>query len=133
MNDGHWLNPKTGLCLQVTTHNDWIRIQVNAESIGLSDELYHQIMLLPVMAIDEIRIVALQGGLVRIRQQHRFTAVQFWATPDQVVGILEAVVQALQKLQLYADERLIIDNLLPQTTMVVSLRELVGRCGNGQE
>ena len=52
MGAGHWLNPTTGQCEQVTTHNDWIRDETNADSIGLAEDLYRQIMLLPDTAID---------------------------------------------------------------------------------
>jgi len=94
----HWLNPTTGRCEQVTTHNDWIRNAANAKSLGLPDSLYRQIMLLPDSAVDEIRILALHGGLVRIRQQTHYTSVQFWASGNQVEAILQAVLRALEEL-----------------------------------
>jgi hypothetical protein len=111
MGAGYYLNPTTGQCATVTTHNDWIRDEKNATSIGLPDEFYHQIMLFSHTAIDEIRILALQGGLIRIRQHKRYTSVQFWVTSNQLEATLQAVVRALEKLKIHPDELLQIDNL----------------------
>ena len=124
MGAGHWINPKTGQCLQVTTHNDWIRDATNAKSIGLPDEIYLQIMLLPDTAIDQIRILALRGGLVRIRQQKHYTSVQFWASGDQVEAILQAVLRAVTELGIHPDEQLEIDNLLLGESVSLTLRAL---------
>jgi len=124
MGAGHWLNPVTGQCVQVTTHNDWIRGEKNADSIGLADDLYRQIMLLPDTAVDPIRILALRGGLVRIRQHKRCTSVQFWAMGDQVEAILQAVLRALENLKIHSDERLEIDNLLLGESVSITLRAL---------
>ncbi|MGO9107951.1 MAG: hypothetical protein ACLP9L_01850 [Thermoguttaceae bacterium] len=124
MGAGHWLNPTTGQCVQITTHNDWIRDETNADSIGLAEDLYRQIMLLPDNAVDEIRILALHGGLVRIRQQKRYTSVQFWALGDQVEAILRAVLRALEELEVHPDKRLEIDNLLPGDSVSITLRAL---------
>ena len=124
MGAGHWLNPLTGQCLQVTTHDTWIRIQANAELIGLPDDLYCQITALPDTAIDPIRILALQGGLVRIRQHRWYTSVQFWTAAEELLGVLQAVEKTLYDLQIHPDERLIIDNLLLGESIVVFLRDL---------
>ncbi len=129
MGAGHWLNPNSGKCLQVTTHDAWIRVRANAESIGLDGDLFTKIMALPATAIDDIRILALQGGLVRIRQHRWYTSVQFWATADEVAAILRAVVRALKILEVHLDTRAVIDNLLLGESMVVSVRELPACCG----
>jgi hypothetical protein len=121
---GHWLNPTTHQCMLVTTHNDWIRNAENAINIGLPDELYWQIMLLPDTAVDEIRILALKGGLVRMRQHRRYVSVQFWATAAQVEATLQALVRALEELEVHPDERLEIDNLCLGTSVSITLRSL---------
>ena len=124
MGAGHWLNPVTGQCAQVTTHDEWIRDEKNADSIGLAQNLYRQIILLPDTAIDHIRIVALQGGLVRIRQHKRYTSVQFWAIADQIASILQAVLRTLDELKIHPDERLEIDNLLLGESVSITRRAL---------
>jgi hypothetical protein len=127
MGAGHWLNPTTGQCEQVTTHDEWIRDKKNANSIGLADDLYRQIMLLPATdnaAVDEIRILAVQGGLIRIRQHKRYTSVQFWVMIDQVDETLQAVLRALAELGIHPDERLQVDNLCLGESASVTLRAL---------
>ena len=127
MGAGHWLNPKTGQYMEVTTHDEWIRNAENASNIGLADDLYRQIMLLPATdnaAVDEIRILAVQGGLIRIRQHKRYTSVQFWVMSDQVDETLQAALRALVELRIHPDERLQIDNLCLGESASVTLREL---------
>jgi hypothetical protein len=117
-------NPQTGQCEEVTTHDEWIREEKNARSIGLPDHYYRQIKLLPNSAIDETRTTALVGGLVRIRQHKRYTSIQFWSVSDQVEGILQAVVKGLQQLQVHPDELLKVDNLSLGKSESITLREL---------
>ena len=101
-----------------------MRNEKNANSIGLPDHRYRQIMILPDSTVDEIRILALQGGLVRIRQHKRYTSVQFWATADQATAILQAVLRALEALNIHPDERLEIDNLFLKNSVSITLRAL---------
>ncbi len=81
-------------------------------------------MLLSESAVDEIRILALQGGLIRIRQHKRYTSVQFHATADQATEVLQAVLRALAELEVHPDERLEIDNLSLGESVAITLREL---------
>ncbi len=124
---GHYLNATTGQIVLVTTHNDWIRNAANAASVGLPDDFYRQIMLLPDTAIDEIRILALKGGLVRIRQHKWHTSVQFWTGADQVGTIVDAVVKALAELKIHPDERLEIGNLCLDESVTITFRALQAR------
>ena len=120
---GHWLNPKTGQYMEVTTHDEWIRDKKNADIIGLPRDCYQQVMQLPDSA-DQIRIAALQGGLIRIRQHRRYMSVQFWVMSDQVDATLQSVLRALAELGIHPDERLQIDNLCLGESASVTLREL---------
>jgi hypothetical protein len=81
-------------------------------------------MRLPGTAVDETRRLAVQGGLIRIRQHKRYTSVQFWVMSDQVDATLQAVLQALAELGVHPDERLQIDNLCLGKSTSVTLREL---------
>ena len=47
MGAGHWLNPTTGQCEQVTTHDEWIRDKENANEHRSGRPSLPQIMLLP--------------------------------------------------------------------------------------
>ena len=130
---GYWLNPNTGKCVRVeTTHDAWVRDRTNAEAIGLPEAAYDAIMKHPATAIDEIRIVALDWGLVRIREHPRYTSVQFSAQPFQVKAILRAVVVALVDLKLHTDTTLVIDNLLLSDSATLGLGELADNLGRDQ-
>jgi hypothetical protein len=121
---GYWLNPDTGQCVRVaTTHDEWVRNEANAEGIGLSQAAHQKIMQYPPTAIDEIRMVAVQAGLVRIREHERYTSVQFAAQPDRVTPILRAVVVALTELEVHPDTVLKIDNLLLHDSASLTLAE----------
>lgn len=123
MGKGYWLNPRSGRCEQVTTHDEWIREEKNAGAIGLPDEFYRRLMLQPSSAMDEIRTTALVGGLVRIRQHKRYISIQFWALADHVEEILQAVVKALEQLHVHPDELLKVDNLCLRNSVSLSLRQ----------
>lgn len=125
MGAGYWLNPDTGQCVRVaTTHDDWVRDRGNAESIGLPERAYNDIMKLPVTAIDEIRRVALNWGLVRIREHPRYTSIQFTAHAHRITPILRAALAALKAAQVHPGTTLKIDNLLLNDSITIGLGEL---------
>jgi hypothetical protein len=125
MGAGYWLNPSTGMCVRVaTTHDEWIRDKGNTDRIGLPEECYHQIMRHPATAVDEIRLLALDWGLVRIREHRWYTSVQFKARPDRVKPILGAVIVALNDVQIHPDTRLVIDNLLLHDSASITIAGL---------
>ena len=128
---GYWLKPD-GECVEITTHNDWVRNQRNAENLGLPPEAYAEIMQYPATAIDEIRLVGVRHGLVRIREHKRHISVQFMAEANRVEMVLRAVVKALNGVEIHPDSRLVVDNLLPQERVVISLRELEIALKNGE-
>jgi hypothetical protein len=125
MGAGYWLNPDTGMCVQVTTtHDEFVRDRTNAKSIGLSEHCYIQIMQYPATAVDEIRLAALREGLVRMREHPRYLSVQFTAEPQRVRLILESVLVALTERKIHPDTMLAIDNLLSGESASITLREL---------
>jgi hypothetical protein len=108
MGAGYWLNPETGMLVQVTTtHDAWVRERANAKSIGLSEDCYAEIMRHPATAVDEIRLAALREGLVRMREHPRYLSVQFTALPQRVRLILESVLAALTALKIHPDTMLV--------------------------
>ena len=129
MGAGYWLNPETGICVQVaTTHDAWVREWANAKSIGLSAQCHAQIMQYPATAVDEIRMAAVREGLVRLREHPRYLSVQFTALPQRVAMALKAVVVALTELEIHPDTMLSVDNLLSGKSVSITLRELQGKC-----
>ena len=133
MGAGYWLNPDTGMCVQVaTTHDAWVREWVNAKSLGLSVQCHAQIMQYPATAIDEIRLSALREGMVRMREHPRYLSVQFTALPQRVALVLIAVVVALTELKIHPDTMLVVDNLLSGDSVSITLRELTRKIESGE-
>ncbi len=133
MGAGYWLNPHTGLCVQVpTTHDEFVRDRTNAKSIGLSEGCYAQIMQYPATAVDEIRLAALHEGLVRMREHPRYLSVQFATEPQRVKLILESVLVALTDRKIHLDTMLKVDNLLSGDSVSITLRELQGKMESGE-
>ena len=129
---GFSLEPDTGECVRVaTTHDEWVRDPKNADDLGLPPEVYAAIMRHPPTAVDEIRILAVKCGLVRVREHPRYTSVQFWVEPNRVDAVLRAVVKALDDAAIHPDTRLIIDNLLVQEARAMTIRELETALENG--
>ena len=129
---GYWLNPNTGKCVRVeTTHDAWVRDRTNIESIGLPQAAYDAVMEFPDTAIDEIRLLAIDYGLVRIREHPRYTSVQFSVKPFQITPILRAVTTALAELKLHPDTMLVIDNLLLHDSVRAGLGELQNMLAKG--
>ena len=133
MGAGYWLNPNTGKCVRViTTHDEWVRDWANAESIGLPKAAYDAIMKHPATAVDEIRIVAIHWGLVRIREHPRYTSIQFSAHAHQIRLVLRAVVVAITELKLPPDTTLKIDNLFLNESATLGVGELQSRLDKDQ-
>ena len=129
---GYWLNPNTGKCVRITTHDEWVRDWANAQSIGLPKAAYDAIMKHPPTAVDEIRIVAIESGLVRIREHPRYTSVQFSAHAHQIKQVLQAIIVALTELKMHPDTTLVIDNLLLNYSASLSVADLKSRLDNDQ-
>ena len=133
MGKGYWLNPNNDKCLQVTTHDAWIQNPQNAAAIGLPDYIYQDIAKLQPQNVDEIRMLAIHGGLVRIRDYGNSTAIQFAADPQQVPTILWSILVALKgELKMHPYTELRIDNLRMKDSVTISLADLQTRLENNQ-
>jgi len=125
---GYWLNPDRHQLVEVPdTHDAFVRDKNNALSLGLSESVYETIIQHPPTAVDEIRLLAVQAGLVRIREHRRYTSIQFAAERERVTSILRAVVEALSSVQLHPDTFLKIDNLLPGDSTSLTFADLAER------
>lgn len=96
---GFWLDPRTSTLYSVVTHNEWLLESHNQVTIGLSPKQVSVLESLdPVKEIDEIRMVGVMFGLVRVRNYHRHLSIQFFAPPKDVPVRLAAIDAALPKL-----------------------------------
>lgn len=128
MGAGYWLNPDTGKCVQVrTTHDEWVRDNENARSLGIPQWVYDEIMRHPPTAIDEIRVLALHCGLVRMREHPNYFSIQFAAVDDHLHSVLSAIAAALKDLHIHADTDIHMDNLLLGQSLSIANGELQRR------
>ena len=112
-----------------STHDAWVRDDWhNAEALGIPGDIFQKISSLEPTSIDEIRLLALKTGLVRIREyksrRNQDVHIQFWAAAARVGAVLEAVAEALAELGIHGDTRLVIDNLHLGDSRVVTLTTL---------
>ena len=129
---GYWLNPDSGLIVKVaTTHDAWVRDRQHAAELGLTEADFQEISSYPATAVDEIRLVAVRRGLVRVREHRRHVAVQHWSEAGRVGAVLAAVVRALMDVEIHPDTRLIVDNLLTGESRAILLGGLAAELSGG--
>jgi len=132
MGAGYWLNPATNIYKQVTTHDDWIKNHANASEIGLPDDAWEQINRLPYSAVDEIRILAVEGGLVRIRDHRAYISVQFHVDQGRVRDVLWSVLTALEELGADRFKPIKIDNFKTHDGVTLDWTALKSRLENNE-
>jgi hypothetical protein len=130
---GYWLEPNTGRLVKVeTTHDQWIREENNARTMGVPEPVYQEIMTFPPEAVDEIRLLALHSGLVRMREHRRHLSIQFAAERPRLPSVLKAITIALNDLGIHPDTYAEMDNLLLGESAAMTVGELRIRIANGQ-
>lgn len=122
---GYWLDRRNGALHEVTTHNDWLLDPENQAEVGLSPG---QIRILekldPVREIDEIRMVGVIAGLIRIRDNLNRISVQFYSPQPDVADVLEAVTKAIPDVTSTPFPFLTIQNLYDDSTARIELDAL---------
>ncbi len=130
---GYWLDPRSGALHLVTTHNDWLLVPENQKKAGLGPtEVAVLDNLDPVQEIDEIRMVGVMAGLIRIRDYLNRVSVQFWATDPEVAEALQAAVEAMPAVSSDRFPFLTIQNLRDDSTARVHLPDLVAKLRAGE-
>lgn len=129
---GYWLHPDSGLIVKVSeTHDEWLRDRQHAAELGLGDADFQEIGSYPASAVDEIRLVAVRHGLVRVREHRRHVSVQHMTEGKRVGVVLAAVVRGLMEVGIHPDTRLIVDNLLTGDSRAIMLHGLAAELGGG--
>jgi len=130
---GYWLVPSDGTLHTVVTHNDWLLDPANQAKVGLTQKQARVLKSLdPVTEIDEIRMVGVLAGLIRIRDRHRNLTMQFYAPPSGVRAVLRAIADALPKLFHGADHYLLLHNLQDDSHASVWTTEFVEKLDRGE-
>lgn len=90
---GYWLNPRTGQYHKVYRHELDILKTHAAEKLGLAPDVIQKLQTLnPDLHADEIRVLAMQAGLIRLRDNPVYS-VQFYLPRQAVRGALHSVVE----------------------------------------
>ena len=122
---GFWLDPRTSQLHRVTTHNDWLLVPENQNKVGLSS---HQRQVLasfdPIREIDEIRMVGVMHGLVRIRDYFSRLSVQFYSLKPKELEILHSVLQVIPKVTRDTNPYLTVQNLYGDSVAQLRCLEL---------
>lgn len=98
---GYWLNPISGAYFRVGNHAPWISDAANAQSAGLPERFIAAIRQFdPIRNDDEVRLLGVMGGLVRIREhigRTPYTSVQFYCDRPDLPFVLCAVTTMLRE------------------------------------
>ena len=131
---GYWLIPDTGELSRVeTTHDAWLLVSANQRIIGLTPSKIRVLDGLdPQRDLDEIRMVGVRPGLIRIRDRQRNLTFQFDAPPGRVQSVLRAIADALPSLFTGAEHFMLLHNLHDDAHAEVWTTEFVRKLNNGE-
>lgn len=123
---GYWLDPRDGKVYEVdSTHNEWILCPDNQRKIGLPSRHVEVLKSLdPLREIDEIRMVGVIFGLIRVRDYHRHLSIQFFSSKEEEAdAALRAIDLALPKLMPGREHFLALHNLADDSSVTLWSRE----------
>lgn len=86
----------------------------------------------PVKELDEIRMVGVMSGLIRIRDYGNRVSVQFYATPAEIGQLLQSVVEAMPNVTRDRFPYLTIQNLYDDTVARIHLPDLAAKLDAGE-
>jgi len=122
---GFWLEPRSGALHRVVTHDRWMLDPKNQAKVCLTPEQVRVLESLdPVREIDEIRMIGVMSGLIRIRDYRNRVSVQFYSTSAEVGQMLQSVVEAMPNVTRDRFPFLTIQNLCDDSTIHIHLADL---------
>lgn len=134
MGVGVWLNPRTMDWVKVSRHEISLHDEETARELGLPEKVIEDIQKLnPYQDVNEIRILGVKHGLVRMRDNGQEVVAQFHARKGRVRNIIWAIYMALDEVPAYQDERIIrIHNLQYDEGNTLYRRELKKKLQNDE-
>jgi hypothetical protein len=131
---GYWLAPDTGSVYQVeTTHDSWLLASANQQTVGLTPSESRVLNSLdPQRDFDEIRMVGVWAGLIRIRDRHRNLTFQFDAPPSRVQAVLRAIAESLPKLFNGVEHFMLLHNLHDDAHAAIWTTEFLRKLDSGE-
>ena len=129
MGKGYWLNPRTSDSWIVGRHEVWVL--ENPICSGVPFDVHaHLLTLDPHKGMDEIRLAAINAGLIRLREYAKNWSVQFAATKEpagdlnEEMVFLRSVFLFLDEIVVFKDTPLVIGNFSTRVETTITLREL---------
>lgn len=131
---GFWLEPGSGKLFPVTTHNDWLLIPEHQDQVGL-DLQQRQVLAScdPVKEIDEIRMVGVMHGLVRLREYAKRLSIQFYCKPEAVQRLVAQVASSIKHVTHDPNPYLTIQNLYDDSVARLEFNGLIQLLATGDE
>lgn len=121
---GFWIDPDTNKVYNVSRHETWLRDKVNQRAVGLPQNVCDAIDSLdPVTKQDEIRLLGLRAGLIRVRDYNSRLSVQFFAPRSQVRDRMWTVLEVLPQLFSGASHYLTIHNMYDDSSAEIETGE----------
>jgi len=110
-----------------------VRNPINQATVGLTPQQSRVIESLdPVREIDEIRMVGVRAGLIRIRDRHQNLTIQFSAPPSRGQSVLRAIADALPRLFTGVEHYLLLHNLHDDGHAAVWTQEFCRKVDNDE-
>lgn len=95
---GFWYNPKTNVALEVNRHEHDIKKPEFQKKISFSPAAADALKEMDVVKDEnEIKMLAAKAGLVRTRDWNKFLSIQFFAKGKQVIEVVFALAQLIEK------------------------------------
>lgn len=82
--------------------------------------------------IDEIRMIGVRAGLIRIRDRSRNLTIQFDAPPSRVQAVLRAIAESLPKLFSGVEHFILLNNLHDDAHAAVWTTEFARKLNDGE-
>jgi len=122
---GYWLDLHDGTLHRVSTHDDWLLDPENQQKVRLAEGQVEALTSFDrVTEIDQIRMVGLLAGLVRIRDYRTRVSVQFLVPTANVREVLDAVQKVLPRVTSDECPFLTIQNLYDDSVSHIYLPDL---------
>ena len=121
MGKGYWLNPQTQQSWTVDKHELWV-IE-NPILSKIPADVHSKLLTLDLrLEMDQIRLAALDAGLIRLRNRSRYWSVQINSNDK---SFLRAIAMFLDGIEAFKDTPLVIGNFATQTETTITLRQLL--------
>ena len=104
MGRGFWLNPSNGRYVEVTRHELTISDAEKMQTLGVAECVLERALGISPFSRqgeDELRMLGVDAGLVRIRDQNTYLAVQFRAPEAAEPAILAQVADVFEQTSLW--------------------------------